>query len=416
MKPNSTATIPFTSYQKFAIFILAVTQFSVILDFMVMSPMGNMLMRSLSLKTEQFGMAVSAYAYSAGIAGLLTAGFADKFDRKKLLVFFYSGFILGTLCCGLANSYHFLIAARMVTGLFGGVIGSISMAIIADLFDIHHRGRVMGFIQMAFGASQVLGIPISLYISGYLGWHAPFLMIVGIALIVMCLIIVKLQPVTKHLEVKNERNPIAHLVYTLINPSYAVGFLATALLSIGGFMMMPFGTPFAINNLHVDEFKQIPLLFMISGVSTLIIMPVMGRFSDKIDKFLLFALASVWMITVVLVYTNLTSAPFWMIVIFNVLMMIGVMTRMVPASALTSSLPEMKDRGAYMSISSSLQQIAGGIGATIAGHIVFQPAKGMPLQHYNTLGYVVVCISVACILMVYRVNLIVKRRLAEKVL
>src|SRR4051794_12106079 len=119
---KDTVKVPFTSYQKFAIFILAITQFSVILDFMVMSPLGDMLMKSLKLKPPQFGFAVSAYAFSAGISGLLTAGFADKFDRKKLLLFFYTGFILGTLCCGLANSYFLLITARIITGIFGGVI------------------------------------------------------------------------------------------------------------------------------------------------------------------------------------------------------------------------------------------------------------------------------------------------------
>src|SRR3984893_6808916 len=148
-------TSPFSHYQKFAIFILAITQFTVILDFMVMSPLGDILMKSLNLKPSHFGFAVSAYAFSAGISGLLTAGFADRFDRKKLLLFFYIGFIAGTLFCSLATNYP------MLTGLFGGVIGSISLAIVADLFPLNQRGRAMGFIQMGFGASQVLGIPIS---------------------------------------------------------------------------------------------------------------------------------------------------------------------------------------------------------------------------------------------------------------
>src|SRR6187431_3292985 len=154
--------VPFTGYQKIVIFLLAITQFTVILDFMVMSPLGDILMKSLNLKPSAFGIAVSAYAFSAGISGLLTAGFADKFDRKKLLLFFYIGFIAGTVLCGIAQSYPLLVGARIITGLFGGVIGSISMAIIADLFTIHQRGRVMGFVQMGFGASQILGIPIGL--------------------------------------------------------------------------------------------------------------------------------------------------------------------------------------------------------------------------------------------------------------
>jgi predicted MFS family arabinose efflux permease len=155
----------FTSYQIFVIVILALTQFTVILDFMIMSPLGDMLIKSMNLSPSQFGFAVSSYAFSAGISGLATAGFADRFDRKKLLLFFYIGFILGTLFCGVTTSYSMLIAARIITGLFGGVIGSISMAIGADLFSLEKRGRVMGFIQMGFGASQVLGIPIGLYIA-----------------------------------------------------------------------------------------------------------------------------------------------------------------------------------------------------------------------------------------------------------
>jgi len=151
---TETIETKFTRYQAMVIVLIALTQFTVVLDFMVMSPLGDMLMKSMELTTKQFGLAVSVYAFSAGTSGLLTAGFADKFDRKKLLLFFYVGFITGTLFCGLANSYVLLIAARIITGLFGGVIGSISMAIVADLFPLQQRGRAMGFIQMGFGAAR----------------------------------------------------------------------------------------------------------------------------------------------------------------------------------------------------------------------------------------------------------------------
>lgn len=405
--------IPFTPYQKFAIFILAITQFSVILDFMVMSPMGDMLMKSLSLKPAQFGFAVSGYAFSAGASGLLTAGFADKFDRKKLLLFFYTGFILGTLLCSMANTYPLLLAARIITGLFGGVIGSISMAIITDLFDIHHRGRVMGFIQMGFGASQVLGIPISLYIANIWGWQSPFLMVAILASVVAILIFLKLQPVNKHLEVQNDRNAFDHLLHTVSKRNYRIGFLATCLLSIGGFMMMPFSSAFAINNLHITQ-QQLPMLFMVSGVCSLVIMPLIGKFSDRIDKFKLFAIASVWMMVVVVLYTNLSVTPLWEVMIFNVLMMMGIMSRMVPSSALTTGIPDLPDRGAFMSINASLQQIAGGIAAVFAGTIVVQKNKLSPLEHYNTLGYVIVGISCVSVFLVYRVSVMVKKKLNEQ--
>jgi predicted MFS family arabinose efflux permease len=405
--------IPFTGYQKLVIFLLAITQFTVILDFMVMSPLGDMLMKSMNLKPSAFGVAVSAYAFSAGASGLLTAGFADKFDRKKLLLFFYIGFIAGTVFCGLAHNYTQLLVARIITGLFGGVIGSVSMAIITDIFALQQRGRVMGFLQMGFGASQVLGIPIGLFLANIYGWSFPFLMIAGLAILIAITIMLKMAPVTAHLGLQHDKNMFVHLWHAVKKRDYRVGFMSTALLSIGGFMMMPFGSAFAINNLGISN-QQLTLLFMISGVSSLAIMPLIGRFSDKIDKFKLYAAASIWMMVMCVVYTNLTVTPFWLVVCLNVLMMMGILSRMVPSSALTSAVPDMADRGAFMSINSSLQQIAGGIAAAVAGMIVLQDHKAAPLQNYNIVGYVIVVISIISIILMYRVSELVRKKTAGK--
>ncbi len=410
---KDTTNIPFSGYQKFVIFILSVTQFSVILDFMVMSPLGDMLMKSMELKPSQFGLAVSAYAISAGVSGLLTAGFADRYDRKKLLLFFYAGFIVGTLLCGAANTYWLLLAARVITGLFGGVIGSISMAIITDLFDIHHRGRVMGFAQMGLGASQVLGIPVSLYIANHWGWQSPFLMVAGLSLFVFILIFLKMQPVRKHLDLQQDKTAFMHLWHTVAKRNYRIGFLAMALLSIGGFMMMPFGTAFAVNNLGISN-AQLPTLFMVSGIGSLIVMPLLGRLSDKVDKFTLFTIACVWMMVVVVLYTNLAITPLWQVMAFNIMMIVGIMGRMIPAGALMTAMPEMRDRGAFMSVSSSLQQMAGGIAAAVGGLIVVQQDKSSPLEHYDTLGYIMVVLSIITIIMVYRISKIVKKKAHEE--
>lgn len=410
---NKTITsqpVKFSSYQISVIVLLALTQFTVVLDFMVMSPLGDILMKSMDMSTTQFGFAVSSYAFSAGLAGLLTAGFADKFDRKKLLQFFYIGFIIGTFLCSIAPNYPLLIAARIVTGLFGGVIGSISMAIVADLFLLEQRGRVMGFMQMGFGASQVLGIPISLYLANIWGWQSPFLMIVGLSSIIWVIILFKIKPITKHLEVKNEKNAFKHLMHTVAQKNYRIGFMATAMLSLGGFMMMPWGSAFAINNLLITP-EQLPLLFMVAGIATLIIMPVIGKLSDKIDKLKLFAIASLWLIIVVLIYTNLTPVHISIVMVLNVLMMMGIMSRMVPSMALVSALPKLQDRGAFMSINSSLQQIAGGVAAAIGGMIVVQKDKYSPLEHYDTLGFVIVILTLICIYMVYRVSKLIKANL-----
>jgi predicted MFS family arabinose efflux permease len=403
------AKFSFTSYQKFMIFIMAITQFSIVLDFMIMSPLGDMLMKSMSLTPGQFGLAVSAYAFSAGISGLLTAGFADKFDRKKLLLFFYIGFILGTIFCGFADTYFLLISARIITGLFGGVIGSIGMAIITDLFDVNQRGRVVGFAQMGFGASQVLGVPIGLLLANVWGWQAPFLMVAGLSTLIAILIMVKVRPITGHIAFQKDRSAVRHLLHTVSKPNYRMGFLATIFFSLGGFMMMPFGSAFAINNLHITQ-EQLPTLFMISGFSTLFIMPAIGKISDKIDKVKIFTFASIWMMIMVLIYTNMSATPLWIVISMNILLMMGIMSRMIPAAALTSSIPEMQDRGAFMSINASLQQIAGGVAAAFAGMVVVQKTKASPLENYNTLGYVVILIGVVSIFVLVKVKSIVQRQ------
>lgn len=404
---------PLTSYQWFVIIILALTQFTVILDFMVMSPMGDILMKSLDMSTQQFGIAVSAYAFSAGASGLLTAGFADKFDRKKLLLFFYIGFTVGTVFCGLANTYYQMVAARIFTGIFGGVIGSVSMAIVTDLFTLQQRGRVMGVIQMGFGVSQVMGIPLGLWVADNFGWHITFLAVAVLAAVIAISIVVVLKPVNAHLAIKHDRSPLTHLLNTLKNKDYRIGFSATALLSIGGFMMMPFGSAFAVNNLGVSN-ANLKYVFFLAGLFTLFIMPAMGYISDKVNKFRLFAVACLWMVAVVIVYTHMTLLPFWAVIVFNILMMAGITGRMVPSTALVSGVPAMQDRGAFMSINSSLQQISGGIGAIIGGLIVVQPTKTSPLEHYEIVGYIVAAITFISIGLMYRVDRLVKRRATQQ--
>jgi predicted MFS family arabinose efflux permease len=202
---------------------------------------------------------------------------------------------------------------------------------------------------------------------------------------------------------------MAHLWHTILKRDYRIGFLATSLLAIGGYMMMPFGSVYAINNLKVTP-QQLPIIFMVSGISTLLTMPLIGRLSDRINKFKLFTIASVWMVMMVLIYTNLPIVPLWTIILFNVLMMTGIMSRMVPATTLTSAIPEAQDRGAFMSVNASLQQIAGGVASFVAGLIVVQKDNFSPLDHYDTLGLVVAIITLICILMMYRVNTLIKKR------
>ena len=399
---------PFTRYQIAVVSLLALTQFSVVLDFMVMSPLGDILMKSMKMTPSQFGVVVSSYALSAGFSGFLTASFADKFDRKKLLLFFYTGFIIGTMLCGLSNSYEFLVFSRIITGIFGGVISSISLAIVADVFDFNQRGRVMGFIQMGFGISQILGIPISLFLANQWNWQAPFYLIVALSIVIFGAVYLILKPVTAHLSLQRA-NPLKHMWNTIKNKQYRIGFIATAFMSLGGYLMMPWGSAFAVNNVGIAQ-DELPLMFMIVGLITFAVMPLIGFISDRINKFTIFAGASILMAFSILIYSHLQQTSFFILVVVNGLMMMGIMARMIPSQALTASLPEMQDRGAFMSINSSLQQMAGGIAAMVGGTIVLQKSETSPLERFDLLGYLVIVIILINIFLTYRVYKFIKTR------
>ncbi|MBV6493845.1 MAG: Purine efflux pump PbuE [Turneriella sp.] len=401
----------FTGYEKFVIAILTFLQFTVILDFMILSPLGAFLIPKLKITPEQFGWVVSAYALSAGISGITAAGFADKFDRKKMLLFFYTGFTLGTLFCGLAPNYHTLLGARIFTGIFGGVMNSIAFAIITDLFPMQVRGRVMGFVQMAFASSQVFGIPMGLYFANHFGWHSSFLMIVTVALPVGFIILFKMRPIDAHLKIKSERNPIAHLIATATKPRYLRGFAATMLLATGGFMLMPFGTVFLNGNLKIDT-TDLPVIYTITGIAALFAGPLAGRIADRFGKYQVFTVASLLGITVVLYYTQLQTATLTLITAISAVLFVFITARIVGATTLISGVPAAQDRGAYMGVSSAVQQISGGIASAVAGVIVFQRTDGS-LGNYAILGYVVAGTMVITILLMYVIHRMVVVQVAS---
>jgi predicted MFS family arabinose efflux permease len=403
----------FSRYQSFLIALLAFAQFTIILDFIIMSPLGAILMPALNITAGQFGVAVSAYAFSAGISAVLAAGFADRFDRKRLLLFFYAGFTLGTLLCALAPSYHVLLLGRIVTGLFGGVIGSVVLAIITDLFALHLRGRVMGFVQTGFAASQVLGIPTGLFLANHWNWHVSFGAIVGLSILAMAAILFVMQPVNAHLRLEQDRNAFRHLIATVGQPRYTLAFAVTTLLSTGGFMLMPFGSAFTVHNLGID-ILHLPTIYLVSGLFTIFIGPLVGRASDAFGKYPTFMFGSAMSVIMVLIYTHLGQVSLTTAIIVNVLMFVGIFSRMIPSQALISAIPDPSQRGSFSAVSASLQQLSGGLGSVLAAAIIAENPDGT-LRHFDRLGYIVVATSILSLVAMYFVQKPVAKKAGKRV-
>jgi predicted MFS family arabinose efflux permease len=408
LQPEAPAKAPppkFTGYQMFLVALLAFLQFSIILDFMIISPLGAIVMPDLGISPQRFGEIVSAYAFSAGASSLLAAGFADRFDRKKFLMFFYCGFVVGTGLCALATSYPQLLVARVVTGIFGGVIGSVVLAIITDLFPLAMRGRVMGVVQTAFSASQVLGIPAGIYIANLWNWHVTFLVIILVAVPVGVIIAVYMKPVVGHLALKQETSPWRHLAATISVPRYLLSFATTALLVTGGYMLMPFGSVFTVNNLGI-ALADLPTIYLASGVFTIFTGPLVGRAADAFGKFPTFVFGCALTILMVFIYTHLGKVSLFTVILVSVLMFVGIFSRMIPSQALMSAIPEITKRGSFNAVGASVQQFSGGIASVIAGLIVAQGPTG-ELQRFDVLGYIVISTTLASLVLMYFINKVV---------
>lgn len=397
----------FTRYESFLIAILTFLQFTAILDFMVLSPLGAILMPELNITTTQFGVVVSAYAWSAGLSGLFAAGFADRFDRKKMLIFFYTGFIIGTFLCGVADSYPFLLVARIITGIFGGVMGSITYAIVTDVFPLEVRGRVMGFLQMAFAGAVVLGLPIGMYLADKFDWHATFLMIVGLCGLILVIIVLYVRPVDAHVTNQSERKPIEHLIRTVSNLTYGKAFTSTILVATAGFMLMPFGSAFVVYNNGIDM-KYLAMVYLVNGVVGMIAAPLIGKLADSIGKYIVFCIFSVVMIAAVVTHSNLGITPLWIVTLLSTLAFVGYAGRMISSSALLTAIPSPSDRGAFMSINSAVNMMSGGIASLIGGAIVYQVPKTKYIVNYDVLGYVVAGASIVTVVIMYFIDRMVR--------
>lgn len=312
------------------------------------------------------------------------------------------------MLCAAAQNYHVLLLGRIVTGLFGGVIGSVVLAIITDLFPLHLRGRVMGFIQTAFAASQVLGIPAGLFLANHWSWHVCFAAIVVVSIAAIAVIAFTMEPVDAHLKLKQDRNPFRHLIATVGQKRYTLAFAVTTLLATGGYMLMPFSSAFTVHNLGID-IAHLPTIYLVSGLFSIVTGPLVGRASDAFGKYPTFAFGSVVSVIMVLVYTRLGHVSLATAILVNVLMFVGIFSRMIPSQALMSAIPDPSQRGSFSAVSASLQQLSGGLGSVLAAAIIAQAADGS-LIHFDRLGYVVVATTIVALGAMYFVQKAVAER------
>lgn len=377
---------------------LALVQFTVVVDFLVMAPLGPKLMKLWGITTQQFGLAVSAYVFTAGICGFIGAFFIDKFDRKRLMTVAFAGFTLGTLACGLAPTYLALVGARVLTGVFGGIMGTMVFAIIADAIPVERRGRSFGIVTASFSLASIVGVPGGLYFANIFDWHAPFLILGGLAVIVQFFIAAFIPSITAHLSAP-PRNPLQIIQGIARDRNQLRALLLVICLSVGQFSVLPFITPYLVTNVGLSE-AQLPFLYLVGGICTVITSPIIGILSDKIDKRIMYTIAALISIIPIFLITNFASGVS-LVLVFTAssLMFMTINGRMIPGMATIQGTVTPQNRGSFTSVSTAVQQVASGLATFGAGFLVHKGASGL-LINYNIVGFVAIAFTLVSIIVI----------------
>ena len=397
------------SKEKIILLLLTLLNFTHIMDFMILMPLGNYLMPYFDISSQQFSMLVAAYTFSAGASGFLAAFFVDGFDRKKVLLFAYAGFLLGTFCCAISPAYEILLVSRIIAGLFGGLIGAQVLSIVADIVPYERRAAAMGMIMAAFSAASVFGVPFGLYIANLFNWHAPFFFVVILGVLLVPFLFKFLPKMDKHLLVENRQKiSPARLVGDIFrNSSQLYALALTAVLMMGHFMIIPFINPFMEFNMGFSK-TQTPLIYMVGGALTMITSPLLGRLADRLGKYNLFIFLVLAAVPLIALITNLPAIPFYFVLCITGLWFIISAGRFIPAQAMVSNVVPTERRGSFMSFNSSVQQLFVGLASVLAGLIVVKMPDNR-IEHYEITGY----LSIAFILFSIFIATMLNKKLKE---
>lgn len=371
----------------FLLITLALVQFTHVMDFMIIMPMGNQLMQLFGIGPDKFGQIVSSYNIAAGIVGFSGAFFVDRLDRKRLLSWSYTGFLLGTLACAFAPDYSLMLASRILTGAFGGLLSSVMYSIISDHFPLERRASAMGIVTSGFALASVFGVPFGSYLASAFSWHAPFLFVASVGLNIILGIVLFIPKMRGHLgDSAAIPSPISVIKNLAANKKQQNALLLMSLLMFSQFSIIPFIAPYMETNVGFTR-NEVNLIYLFGGLCAVFTAPLTGKLADRIGRQKVFRIFGTLLFLPIFFITNMGAWPVWLALIVTSVLFITINGRVVPAMAIISSTTEPKTRGSFMSFNSSVQQISSGIAASIAGAIVTQNEMGQ-LEHYDWVGYI----------------------------
>jgi predicted MFS family arabinose efflux permease len=375
------------------IWLLALVQFTLIMDFMVMMPLGPQIMTAFDISPSKFAAAVSAYSWCSGLSALLAATYIDRFDRRKLLIAAYLLFALSNLACACATSYPLLLASRAFAGISGGVLGAGVMAIVADVVPFERRGAATGIIMTGFSMAAIAGVPAGVVLGAYFHWSAPFWLLAALTLTIAIATSRIVPPIAEHLSRQQPSlaETLPALGRLLTHPRHMRAFALTFLIMLAQMLVIPFISPMLVAN-HGVAPGRISWLYMAGGAATFVTSRAIGRLADRIGHRVVFRLFGVLALVSSLVITHLPNVPFWIMVPGFALFMILSSGRIVPVQAILTTVPDPQHRGAFLSANSAVQSLGTGCGAWLGGLMLSTDAGGH-IVGYGINGWLSVAVA-----------------------
>lgn len=396
--------------ERLLLITLAAIQFTNIVDFMIMMPLADILQQVLQITPGQFGILVASYPLAAGITAFAGVFYLDNLGRKKAMLWAYAGFIVGTLSTAIVPTtedphlnYYLFIGTRLLTGISGGLLGGLVLAIVGDVIPLERRGRAMAVVTIAFSMAAVLGVPLGLTLVDIFdnNWHIPFYFVGAIGIPVWIMAAMSMPAIRDHLNKKEgEYDRFETFRLVLKSREQRNALLFTMLLVLGQFTIISFMTPYYINNVGLEQ-SQIKWIYLTGGICTAVSGYFIGKMVDKLGRFRIFTIFAFFSAMLILIITNLPIVPFWFVLIIAGFFFVAVSGRMIPANTITTAVVNPRNRGGFMSLNSAAMSLASGLSSVIAGSIITKQGEHSPLQNYHLVGIVAV-VSTMLSLMIVR--------------
>jgi multidrug resistance protein len=381
--------------------LLALINFTNILDFMVMMPLGPQLKRTFDLGPSEWSLLIASYALSAFVSGVAAIFFIDKFDRKKFLLITYVFFIFGTFLCAIAKSYEALLFGRIIAGIFGGTIASIVLAIVGDTTPPEKRATAMGIVMAGFSAAAALGVPFGIYFGTIYNWHMPFYAIVVLGVITTAMIYFIIPNITSHIAIGGKISGWTNIKKSFADKNQLIALLFMVVILFGQFSIIPFLSPYMVANVGFTE-NDLLYIYLFGGVVSIFSSAIIGKLSDKFGKLRVFTILLFLSLIPIVIVTNLGQTPLGIVLFVTTLFFIFAGGRMIPATAIVLSTAPPQSRGAFMSIRSAVQQLGAGVAGLIAGLIVVENPDGT-YSNYQYVGYIAVAMSLLSLWLIKKI-------------